>query len=236
MPIARIRRTLDELGAANGLLYLIGRALQYLTGGRAFIVHYHFFAQPVPVDPNQCTRPTETSRVRQVLPNDPITSAFPRPAQVIAQRFANGHVCFAAEIKGRFAGFIWLAKNAYEEDEIRCRYELHPPETCAWDFDVYVAPEYRIGRTFSKLWEAANAYLAQLGIQWSLSRISSFNTASLAAHGRLKLQKLCSATFVTLGPLQISFLPGRARMHLTSRPVIKLFAPQPNAPKISNAT
>ena len=235
MPLSRIRKTLSELGTANGLLYLAGRALQAVTGGRAFIVRYHFVAQPVPASPSQYSRQSPSTRVRQVTPDDPIVASFPRPPSVIEHRFANGNTCFVAENNGRFAGFLWLARNAYEEDEIRCRYELAPPECCAWDFDVYVAPEYRIGRTFARLWEAANEHLSQAGVHWSLSRISAFNRASITAHQRLGIRKLCSATFLTLGPIQVSLLPRRTRMDLHNRPVIELFAPPYDAPGTSNA-
>lgn len=235
MPLSRIRKTLGELGTANGLLYLLGQMLQRATNGRAFIVRYHFVAQPVPHMPGTHARPSARSPVRQVHLTDPIVAAFPRPASVIAQRFASGAACFVAENEGRFAGYLWIARDAYEEDEIRCRYELSPTESCAWDFDVFVAPEYRIGRTFARLWDAANAHLSQAGIQWSLSRISAFNRTSIAAHQRLGIIKLCSATFLTLGPLQISFLPGQTRMHLHSGPVIRLSAPPPGTPGFTNA-
>lgn len=230
MPLSRIRKTLSELGTANGLLYLAGRALQAVTGGRAFIVRYHFVAQPVPASPSQYSRQSPSTRVRQVTPDDPIVASFPRPPSVIEQRFANGNTCFVAENNGRFAGFLWLARNAYEEDEIRCRYELFPPEICAWDFDVYVEPEYRIGRTFARLWEAANAHLAQTGVRWSLSRISAFNASSLAAHRQLGIKPITNATFISIGSVQISLLAAAPIIHLSLshayRPLLTLSPPQ----------
>lgn len=235
MPLSRMRRTLEELGTVNGVLYLLGQTLQRATNGRAFIVRYHFVAQPVPRTPALHARPSARSSVRQVSATDPIVSAFPRPDSVIAQRFASGATCFVAENDGRFVGYLWIARDAYEEDEIRCRYEFSPAESCAWDFDVYVAPEYRIGRTFARLWDAANEHLSQAGVQWSLSRISAFNRASIAAHERLGIRKLGSATFLTFGPLQISLIPGQTRMHLRRRPVIRLSAPQPDTPGSENA-
>ena len=75
MPLSRIRKTLSELGTANGLLYLAGRALQAVTGGRAFIVRYHFVAQPVPASPSQYSRQSPSTRVRQVTPDDPIVAS-----------------------------------------------------------------------------------------------------------------------------------------------------------------
>lgn len=234
MGIDSVRQTLAELGVANGLLYLLGRALQKASGNHAFIARYHFVAQPIPADAAPSTRPSAKSRVRLVGPDDPVVAAFPRPAHVIAQRFRDGATCFVAENDGEFAGYLWLARNAYEEDEVRCRYEFGPPALCAWDYDVFVAPRYRAGRTFARLWDAANAHLAAQGVRWSLSRISTFNAASMSAHQRLGIEKLSSATFVVLGPFQFALLPDAPYVRLDSalgrRPVIRLAAPAPQEP------
>ena len=226
MLLTRLKNILDEFGTANGLLYILGQALQRLTHGRAFLVRYHFFAQPVPSEPQSHVRPSIKSRVREASASDPIVASFPRPHEVIAQRFASGARCLVAEQEGRFAGFIWLARGFYEEDEIRCRYELVPSDSCAWDFDVYVVPTYRNGRTFARLWDAANALLAKEGINWSLSRISAFNVTSLAAHQRLGIKKICSAVFLRIGALQISIAPKKIALHLGGRPTLKLLAPR----------
>lgn len=224
---ASLKRTFDELGLANGALYLADQVLQRLGGGRTRIIRYQFFAQPVP----QTAPPPATGKcqVRIVSADDPIVREFPRPPQVIARRFADGATCFVAQMGERFAGFLWLARNAYEEDEVRCRFELVPAPICAWDFDVYVEPDFRIGRSFSHLWQAANAHLAAQRVQWSLSRISAFNPASLAAHRRLGIRPLSTATFIVLGPAQISFLPRAPFIHIghksSHRPVLSLTAP-----------
>lgn len=202
---ANLKHTFEELGVVNGAVYLVGRLLQRLSGDRARIVRYQFFAQPVPQTPPTPPRAAGKCRIRIVDAHDPVVSAFPRPPHVVARRFADGATCFVAEMGDRFAGFLWLARGAYEEDEVRCRYELVPPALCAWDFDVYVEPDFRIGRSFSRLWEAANAHLAAQGVQWSLSRISAFNPASLAAHRRLGIRQLGTATFLVLGAAQFSF-------------------------------
>lgn len=227
---AKLKRTLQELGTVNSALYLAGRLLQRISGERARIIRYQFFAQPVPQAP-----PPPTSgkcQVRIVTADDPIVQAFPRPAHVIARRFADGATCFVAQMGERFAGFLWLARNAYEEDEVRCRFELVPASLCAWDFDVYVEPDFRIGRSFSRLWGAANTHLAAQGVRWSLSRISAFNPASLAAHRRLGIRSLSTATFIVLGPVQISLLPRAPFIHIghrsSHRPVLSLTAPPTN--------
>ncbi|MCM8566098.1 GNAT family N-acetyltransferase [Thauera linaloolentis] len=211
------------------MLYLVNRTLQKASGNRALIARYHFFAQPVRAHTEPAVRASSKSLVRAINLDDPIVKAFPRPPHVIVQRFRNGATCFTAEHDGQFSGFLWLARNAYDEDEVRCRYELEPQASCAWDYDIYVEPRYRIGRTFARLWDAANAHLAEQGVRWSLSRISSFNVASIAAHKRLGITKLCSATFVVVGRLQVSFLPAPPYIHVSAdgakTPVIRLQAP-----------
>ncbi|ANQ86412.1 hypothetical protein dqs_3391 [Azoarcus olearius] len=221
-----LKQAVAELGYINAAFYLAGRLLQRVSAGRACIIRYQFFAQPVPEQP-ATSRPSAKSQIRRVAPDDPVVSRFPRPPAVIARRFADGATCFVAENDGRFAGFLWLARDAYEEDEVRCRYELSPPERCAWDYDVYVEPEFRIGRTFSRLWEAANIHLAARGVRWSLSRISAFNPGSLAAHRRLGIRYLSTATFIVLGPVQISVLGAAPFLHvgMKRRPRLVLEAP-----------
>lgn len=217
MSAATLKRNIAELGLLNGLLYLTGRAMQKISGGRLGIIRYLLVAQPVPPSPGKL-RSSPSAVVRRVEADDPIVQAFPRPVAVIQKRFADGAICFVAESAGRFAGFLWLARNAYDEDEVRCRYELAAPTLCAWDYDVYVEPEFRIGRTFARLWQAANQHLADEGVRWSISRISSFNPTSLAAHGRLGIQTQFSATFVCVGPVQITFAGVAPYLHLSFGP------------------
>ena len=174
-------------------------------------------------------RPTERNPVREAKVNDPIVARFPRPRQVIAKRFADGTTCLVAEAKERFAGFLWLAHGGYDEDEVRCRYEFASPEQSVWDFDVYVEPEFRIGRTFSRLWDEANRRLAAQGVRWSYSRISAFNPHSLSVHGRMGARKLFSATFLCIGQVQITLAGNAPYLHFglsnTSRPQLILSPP-----------
>ncbi len=232
MPADRLKRLFTELGRKEAALYLFAQALSRVTGGRLRLLRYHLVAQPVIAHAD--IRPSAQSTIREVHARDPLCTSFPRPKRVIAQRFADGATCLAAEHKGRFAGFIWLARDAYNEDEVRCRYELADPQTCVWDYDVYVEPDFRIGRTFSRLWHAANVHLAAQGVRWSLSRISAFNPTSQAAHKRLGIQYLGSASFLVAGSLQIALLDRRPFLHAslnaTNAPVLRLPAPDSGAP------
>lgn len=225
----RIAETLRQLGWGNGLLYLGSRVLERLSAGRARIVRYYLVAQPVPRRPEPSCRPSARDPIAFVEAADPLAGSFPRPPQVIARRFRDGDRCLMARSGDRFTGFLWLARGAYEEDEVRCRYELVDPATCVWDYDVYVEPEFRVGRTFARLWDAANRHLADGGVRWSFSRISAFNPGSLQAHGRMGLERLFSATFLCLGSVQIALIGAAPYLHLSlsprSRPTLQLAPP-----------
>ena len=227
MALGKLRATFAEMGALNGGLYLLHRILQTLSGGRAQLVRYYLVAQPI--HPDAACRPSAKNPVTLLDPSDPLIADFPRPPEVIAKRLRDGATCFIARSGETFAGFLWLAHGAYDEDEVRCRYELVDDDRCVWDYDVYVEPAYRIGRTFARLWDAANQHLAPRGVRWSISRISAFNAASLAAHDRLGIKILHSATFICLGSVQISALGGAPYLHIgmsdASRPVLRLRAP-----------
>lgn len=225
-----IRDNVRQLGPVNALLYLIDRALCSISCERARLFRYLLVAQPVPAKPGEGLRPSVVSPVREVASNDPIVAHFPRPPEVIAQRFENGARCYAAEVRERFAGYLWLSFDGYDEDEVRCRYEFTVPEVSAWDFDVYVVPEFRMGRTFVRLWDTANRELAAWGVHWSFSRISAFNPGSMAAHRRMGMYRLFAATFLCLGPVQLALLGVAPYVHLgwspESKPVVRLRAPR----------
>jgi hypothetical protein len=224
-----IRSAFAQFGPGSGLLYLFGRTLQRFSGGRAKIVRYHFVAQPVPTSPLAAMRPSAKTRVRLVTREDPVVAHFPRPRGVLQRRFDSGAECLVIESDGEFAGFLWLAYRSYDEDEVRCRYRLAHPESSAWDYDVYIVPRFRIGRSFARLWTAANAHLSGQGIKWSISRISAFNPDSLAAHRALGIRPIGTATFICLGPLQLSFFASAPYLHLgmshTDSPAISLQPP-----------
>lgn len=226
-----------DSGGSVASLYVLHRLLQALRLGR--VVPYALVAQPIGGDVYRMTRDDPSTLVRRVGADDPVALRFPRPRQVNAVRWAAGADCHVCEIKGEFAGTIWIQHGAYDEDEVRCRFELADPETSVWDFDVYVEPRYRIGRTMARMWKAVDRELAAQGVRWSFSRISVFNAASLRSHARLGAVVVGRATFVEIGPLQLAWctaggpawhacLPGSAG------PTVRLEAPSPaseEAPK-----
>jgi GNAT superfamily N-acetyltransferase len=229
-----VAREVARLGPWNAALWTLGRLLSVLTDNRARIHRYRFVAQPVRKDPLARVGLSSIA-IRRIDAHDPLVQQFPRPAGVIAERFRMGALCVGAEKQGKFVGFLWLKEREYPEDEVRCLYRLEPPGVAVWDFDVYVEPEYRGGRTFARLWDAANAWLFDHGYGWSLSRISAFNPESLAAHARLGTRALCSATFVRLGTLQLALLPQAPFLHASFRddrtPMLRLRPPNANPPR-----
>ena len=190
-------------GRSVAALYVLHRVLQRLSGGRAAIVPYVLVAQPVGNPALADIKADPGTVVRRIGPHDPVIASFPRPTAVNAQRFAGGSECYVAWVKGQFAGHIWIARQRFVEDEVRCVYELAEPATGVWDYDVYIEPRLRLGRTMGRLWRAVDDDLAAQGVRWSFSRINRFNAASMRAHQRLGAAELGRVVFVVAGPMQL---------------------------------
>lgn len=219
-------------GTTARVLYLVHRALQKVSGGRAGLQVYLFCAQPTAQAGLSRLRADPNTAVVPVAPGSPLLAAFPRPVAIIAQRFALGATCYAALVKERFAGYLWLARGAYDEDEVRCRYVLASPGSSVWDFDVYVEPDFRAGRTMARLWKDASARLSEQGVGWSFSRISLFNPASIQSHERLGALYVATGAFAVLGSVQLGLFSTRPYVHLgwrrDHRPVLALNVPSPD--------
>src|SRR5687767_11306173 len=220
--------TVHRHGWVNSIFYLAALLVARLSRGRSRIIRYYFVAQPVP--PPAKPRAGGKITIRQVQPGDAIVAQFPRPRRVVARRFANGAICLVAQDAECFAGFIWLQFGPYDADEVSCRYATLPAERTAWDFDVYVAPAYRKGRLFMRLWDAANALLRERGVDWTLSRISAFNVESLRSHSHFGGRRIRTATFVRGGRVQVMFTNGAPWLHVSlgpkSQPRLDLRAPE----------
>ena len=213
--MSKFQRLCADMGIANALLYVVHRVLSRLTAGHAGIERFIFVAQPVPNQPHIPPGKATTSVVRHLLPGDVLLAQCMRPDEVIAARFAQGAKCLAIVKDDQLQAAIWLIHGHYDEDVVRARFMLPPSGIAAWDFDVYVAPKYRLGFTFLRLWDAANAYLRDAGVRWSYSRITAFNLGSLASHSRLGASPFGSATFLTLGPAQLMISTLRPWLHVS---------------------
>lgn len=224
-PIGKLASLVRELGPVGALCYTISLVLAK-TGGLASLHRYYFVAQPVADRAFLPPRRGKSIEVRFIDPEDPALLTLPLDRKVLAYRAGQGAVCLGAFKDGEIIGCLWLCLSSYMEDEVRCRYDPLPRGQASWDFDVYLKPEQRSGFGFARLWDEANAFLRQNGVRWSWSRISAFNTASLASHSRLGARILARATFLRLGPWQIMVGSAPPYFHIsfsrTGFPVIRL--------------
>lgn len=211
--VERIRALVDELGLSVACLYLVHRIAQRLSRGRARVVAYALYAQPIGAGKLAAVRNDPNTVVGAVGASDPVCASFPRPARVITQRFDDNARCYAACVKGQFGGHIWISRDRHVEDEVRCQYILAAPQRSVWDFDVYVEPRLRLGRTLARLWWHVDQAMAGEGVRWSFSRISLFNSASIAAHRRLGAVPIGTAVFLVLGPAQLALLSAAPFVH-----------------------
>ncbi|WP_143142446.1 N-acetyltransferase [Nitrosovibrio sp. Nv17] len=195
---------------------MLSRLLAVVSMGSLRIYKYYLIAQPVSRKSLLPSGRGKKIEIRMIHQDDIVIRQFPRPAAVIRERFRQGAQCLAAFKDERFVGFLWLLTGSYQEDEVRARYVLHPQYQAAWDFDVYVAPESRLGLTFPRLWDEANRYLTGKGISWSCSRISAFNPGSLGAHARLGTVSMGSAVFFCAGRWQVMLSSVPPYFHLSA--------------------
>lgn len=214
-PIKKISRLINDFGKTNAILYLLSKALSVPSGRKVQLERYFLVAQPVQDKPFLPPGKGKNSTISELTPAHPLLSQLPRPAEVIADRFAQGAFCLALVKEDQVQAFIWLIRRQYNEDVALVRYLLPERANTVWDFDVYVAPPYRLGFTFLKLWDAAYAHLRSMGVQWSISRISAFNKDSLSSHIRLGAKTFASVTFLKIGSLQILFSSLHPWLHVS---------------------
>ena len=96
------------------------------------------------------------------------------------------------------------------------RFVLGEPEVSVWDFDVYVEPRLRLGRTMARLWDEAYRRWYAQGVRWSFSRISAFNSRSMLSHARMGAHRIGMATFLSAGNWQISISSIAPRLHFST--------------------
>jgi len=225
--IPKIRETLEKFSPVTASLYGVHRALTCVSQSRYDLVSYHLVAQPTKGSSASRKSVSSSTVIREIGPSEVADLPMPRPPEILRRRLEQNAICFAAFRGEEMIGFLWLVLGPYEEDEVRCRFQPEPEGLCAWDFDVYVAPEYRLGRTFSRLWAHANAWLHERGICWTMSRISSFNAASMASHRRLGARFVGRALFLRFGTVQITWSSLGPRFHISRHrsPLIRVPVP-----------
>jgi len=225
--ISKFRDTAAGIGYWNAALFAASRLFESVFGSRVRIVKYHITVQPVAAA-REARAGTGSFDIAWADAGCPMFSGIARPSEIIRSRFAQGARCLVAANKGRFAGFLWFVVGPYDEDEVRVRFVPAPQGRAAWDFDVMVMPEYRMGRLFGYLWLRASDELRALGVSHTLSRISAFNAASLASHRRLGARVIGSAFFFCVGRWQLMRTSFAPRWHVSwrseQRPMVTLSA------------
>lgn len=227
------RNAAAELGFREALWYGVGRTLQRLTGSPT-IFRYALMAQPVGdrmLPPHrgkgiEVRVLSEPSSMLEALGIDGDTQRF---------RYDQGALCFGAFVAGAPIGCLWLRLGAYDEDEVRCRFVPLPADRASWDLGMYVMPAHRAGIAFIRLWDEANEYLRQHGVQATISRIAPVNKLSTASHVRLGARRIGMATFFRFGRIQLMAATLRPYVHLsftpTQRPRLRLVATQMRRPE-----
>ena len=213
----RVRDKFRTLGWADALWFILASLLRLVSFGSVRLIKYYFVAQPVSGRAAGAARPHGKTRLSVVQGVNDIIRQAPRPEATLLQRFDQRARCVLAECDGELAGFIWLCPNRYREDEVRGVYRWTPVQTAVWDFDVFVAPPFRMGRLFSQLWAYAHALLQTEGVRWTLSRIDAFNAGSRAAHRRLGAVDLARGCFLRFGRFQIALTSMAPHWHLSAR-------------------
>ena len=220
--IGKLRTLHSELGPLRTALYLFSRLYQK-SSRRAWMRNYQLVAQPVPAKPLLAQRSTKSRfAIREVSSQDYQLGWFPRPQHIIDFRFKQGAHCFVAFKDECAVGCLWLQLGPYNEDEVRCQFQPYPEQSTAWDFDVYIVPELRLGRLFVYLWDHAYAWLRERDVQWSVSRISPFNIASVRSHQRLGAKRIADAAFIGYGEWQLLLATTTPYCHVSRRRMPKL--------------
>jgi hypothetical protein len=238
--LAKFKETAAAIGLWNAVLFAISRLSTTLARNRIRLVKYYFTAQPVSVSDREGSTRSGTFDFAWADANCKLLQQADRPAPTLASRFAQGARCLVAAKQDDLAGFVWFVTGPYEEDEVRARFVPEPAGEAAWDFDVTIMPQYRMGRLFSYLWARTNDELARCGVRHTMSRISAFNAGSLASHKRLGASIVGSATFVCVGGWQLMRSSLRPRWHLSwrldQRPtlVVKATAPGSTQSRVSS--
>jgi len=184
-----------EFGLGVGLLYSIDRVLQGLSSGLRLYA-YEIMVQPITDRPLLPARLRKRLEIREIKQGDPEVQLMPARPEIRESRFKQNAICLGAFQNGQFIGYIWFCFRAYDEDEVRCTFVLHPEPESVFDFDLYIFPEHRLGLAFVGIWSGANEFLSARGIKYTYSRLTRFNVASARAHEHLGWKQVGAAVFL----------------------------------------
>jgi len=205
-----------KFGLLAGALYAADRLLRPLSPGLG-IYCYEFMVQPIGDKALLPPNLAKNLRFTEIGRGHPAVDAMPARAEIKSSRFDQGAICLGAYRKDTLIGYAWFCFKAYEEDEVRCTYELAEPERSVFDFDFYILPEHRMGIGFLAIWHGANEYLRARHIRYTFSRLTRFNLASRKAHAHLGWKRVGRAVFFQAWKLEL-MLADRAPFVFLSTP------------------
>jgi hypothetical protein len=212
-----LRSTAKRFGYSQGLIYFCNRVLARIFGPRVFIQHYYFIAlatdTPIPLPRRLASKITTSILSISEIPSLNV----PRPQEKLRARLREGSICLVSRKSGAFAGFIWLKRGVYLEDEVRSRFDLSYDPRAVWDYDLYISPSFRNSAAFLKIWHDTLRFLRKEDVRWSISRISAFAPESLRAHLRLGGTIIGGAYYIRFFAAQLTLLSQRPFVHLSLR-------------------
>lgn len=241
--LTRLAGPFREFGWVAGALYMLDRLLQAVSP-RLGLQVYEFMVQPigltegVPLAANgKPLLPASLAKnlsFQQINAGHPDIAQMPAREDIKAQRFSQGARCLGVyNKKGELIGYSWYCQRHYDEDLVRCTYELVDVKHSIFDFDLYVMPKHRLGVAFLGIWYGVNTVLAPQGVRYTFSRLARFNTASRRAHAHLGWKRVGRGTFFCAWGLELMFCTlapfvavtwGQRRVRLKLEPSVLLGA------------
>lgn len=238
--LQRLTGPFREFGFGVGLLYATDRVLRTLSPRLGLYV-YEFMVQPIGGKALLTPNLSKNLTFQDIGPGHPDIGLMPAREDIKAQRFKQGARCLGTYRKGELIGYLWYCTDHYDEDEVRCTYELVDSERSIFDFDLYVMPQYRLGVGFLGVWHGANEILSRQGVRYTFSRLTRFNTASRRAHAHLGWRRVGQGVFLRIASFELMLATVAPYVSATVRPdqrvtlrlnpdVLSVTQPQPDGP------
>jgi hypothetical protein len=215
--LERLISPFREFGWLAGFAYLVDRALN-LMSGRFRLRVCEIMVQPITDRPLLTPALARNLELREIRRGDPECALMPVPEEINEYRFSQNAVCLGLFRRTEFMGYIWFSFGRYDEDDVRCNFELSPPSASVFDFDLFLFPGQRMGLGFAGTWHLANTYLRSRGIEYTFSRVSRFNLPSRRAHRHLGSRLIGRALFLQLATLELMVGTIYPYVHLSIAP------------------
>jgi len=225
--LRRVASPFKDFGFGAGTLYVIDRLLRRLSPRLGLYV-YEFMVQPIGGKPLLPPGLSRNLTFAEIGRGHPDLALMPAREDIKVLRFEQGARCIGTYRKGQLLGYSWYCTDRYEEDEVRCTYELADRAASIFDFDLFVMPQHRLGVGFVGVWHGVNETLAPRGVRYTFSRLTRFNLASRRAHAHLGWKRVGVGVFLqawrlecmvaSLAPYVAVTWGPRQRVALTLRP------------------